>query len=90
MKIGILGSGIAGLGTAACIEKFMPGTPYTLLEQATKVEEVGAGIGLGDNGVQILTQLGLLPLLQKVGSPITKTQLRNKHNSVIKNLPIGK
>jgi 2-polyprenyl-6-methoxyphenol hydroxylase-like FAD-dependent oxidoreductase len=45
---------------------------------------------LGDNGAQIIEKLGLLPVLQKAGSHITKTQLRNKRNVLIKNLPIGK
>jgi 2-polyprenyl-6-methoxyphenol hydroxylase-like FAD-dependent oxidoreductase len=90
MKIGIIGSGIGGLATAVCLERLMPGTPYTLLEQAPQITEVGAGIGLGDNGVQILVKLGLLSYLQKIGSPITKTQLRDKNNTLIKNLPIGK
>jgi 2-polyprenyl-6-methoxyphenol hydroxylase-like FAD-dependent oxidoreductase len=89
MKIGILGSGIGGLATAVCLEKFMPGATYTILEQAPEVKEVGAGIGLGDNGIQIIKKLGLFPLLQKAGSPITKTQIRDKHNTLIKNLPIG-
>jgi salicylate hydroxylase len=84
MKIGILGSGIGGLAAAISLQKLMPGVTYTILEQAPEVKEVGAGIGLGDNGVQILQKLGLFSQLQEVGNPITRSQIRNQHNHQIK------
>jgi 2-polyprenyl-6-methoxyphenol hydroxylase-like FAD-dependent oxidoreductase len=49
----VVAIGIGGLATALSLQALWPGEVYTILEQAPKVKEVRAGIGMGDNGVQI-------------------------------------
>jgi len=53
----IAGAGIAGLTLANYLEQ--AGIPYQLLEQADKLQVVGAGIMLQNNGLAILEDLGL-------------------------------
>ena len=57
MKVVIIGAGIGGAALALSLEQL--GVEYVLLEQAHKFQEVGAGIQLSPNGVQILERLGL-------------------------------
>ncbi|MFK7915022.1 MAG: FAD-dependent monooxygenase [Pseudomonadales bacterium] len=57
MKVIIIGAGIGGSALATALEQ--QGLDYQLLEQAAEFKEVGAGIQLSPNGVQILERLGL-------------------------------
>lgn len=57
MKVLIIGAGIGGSALATALEQ--QGVDYQLLEQAAAFREVGAGIQLSPNGVQILERLGL-------------------------------
>ena len=53
----VAGAGIAGLTSALALVR--GGFRVTVLEQATKLEEAGAGIQLGPNAVRVLIALGL-------------------------------
>jgi salicylate hydroxylase len=53
----VAGAGIAGLTTALALAR--AGLRTTLLEQAGKLEETGAGIQLGPNASRVLIALGL-------------------------------
>jgi salicylate hydroxylase len=53
----VAGAGIAGLTTALALSR--AGLRATLLEQAAKLEETGAGIQLGPNAARVLIALGL-------------------------------
>jgi salicylate hydroxylase len=53
----VAGAGIAGLTTALALAR--AGLRTTLLEQAAKLEETGAGIQLGPNATRVLIALGL-------------------------------
>lgn len=57
MKVIIIGAGIGGCTLALALSKL--GIEFTLLEQASAFEEVGAGIQISPNGVRILERLGL-------------------------------
>ncbi len=57
MKILIVGAGIGGSALALALEQH--GLDYELVEQAAAFAEVGAGIQLSPNGVQILERFGL-------------------------------
>jgi len=57
LKVIIIGAGIGGSALALAFKKL--GIDYTLLEQASAFEEVGAGIQLSPNGVRVLHTLGL-------------------------------
>jgi len=69
-KFLIAGAGIAGLSTAIALTQ--SGHQVTVLEQASELSEVGAGIQLGPNAMRILTSWGLLQaILDKGCEPMT-------------------
>jgi len=56
-KIIVVGAGIGGLSAALCLRR--QGAEVTVLEQAEKISEVGAGLQISPNGVAVLRALGL-------------------------------
>jgi salicylate hydroxylase len=57
LKIAIIGAGIGGLAAAVALRQ--RGIEVALYERAQKLEEVGAGLQLGPNGVKVFRALGL-------------------------------
>lgn len=57
LRVAIIGAGIGGLAAACALRQ--RGLEVALYERATKVEEVGAGLQIGPNGVRVLRALGL-------------------------------
>jgi len=68
----IAGAGIAGLTAALALTRI--GLRVTLLEQAAKLEETGAGIQVGPNAARVLIALGLRERL--ASSVITPQAIR--------------
>ena len=64
-KVLIAGAGLGGLTAAACLMK--RGFQVRILEQASKLGEVGAGIQQSANSVKVLYDLGLRGALEQVG-----------------------
>lgn len=62
----VIGGGIAGMATAAVLGRL--GTSVTVLEQASELAEVGAGLQISPNGLCVLRALGLEPELIKRGA----------------------
>lgn len=60
--VAIVGAGIAGLTTALCLAR--KGIASHILEQAERLEEVGAGLQISPNASGILAMLGLLPSIE--------------------------
>ncbi|MCL7763285.1 FAD-dependent monooxygenase [Polaribacter sp. Z014] len=58
MKYTIIGAGIGGLTTALAFEQ--KGIEYQIFEKAPVLNEVGAGIWLAPNALQVLESLGVL------------------------------
>lgn len=61
--VAIVGAGIAGLTAALCLAR--KGISSHLIEQAERLEEVGAGLQLSPNATRVLSALGLLPALER-------------------------
>ena len=57
LKVIIIGAGIGGLAAACALRQ--RGIEVALYERSQKLEEVGAGLQIGPNGVKVLRALGL-------------------------------
>jgi salicylate hydroxylase len=57
LNIAIAGAGIAGLTASLCLAKH--GFPSTVFEHADSFHEIGAGIQLSPNAMQVLSRIGL-------------------------------
>lgn len=62
LRITIIGSGIAGLCSAIALQK-QPNVDVQLFERAPQLQEVGASIALGPNGMRTLERLGVVEAL---------------------------
>ena len=64
MNICIIGAGLGGLSAALAL--LQKGFRVTVLEQASALGEIGAGVQLGPNAVGVLYRLGLQTALEQV------------------------
>lgn len=67
-RIAIIGAGTAGLATATLLGR--QGHDVTLIERASALTPVGAGILLQPSGVGVLADMGCLPHMQDYGQRI--------------------
>ncbi|KAF2703808.1 FAD/NAD(P)-binding domain-containing protein [Pleomassaria siparia CBS 279.74] len=75
LKVAIVGAGIAGL-TAGIALKNHPGIDVQIYERASKLQEIGASIALGPNGLRTLDRLGIQNALdESIAFRNTKTRL---------------
>ncbi|KAF2789825.1 salicylate 1-monooxygenase [Melanomma pulvis-pyrius CBS 109.77] len=75
LQVAIVGGGIAGL-TAAIALKSHAGIDVQIYERASKLQEIGASIALGPNGLRTLDQLGIQNALdESIAFRNTKTRL---------------
>lgn len=63
MRVAIAGGGIGGLTAALCLHK--AGIEPVVIERAPELGEVGAGLQLSPNAMQVLGHLGLEPALRR-------------------------
>ena len=73
MKYSIIGAGIGGLTTALAFEK--SGIDYHIFEKASELSEVGAGIWLAPNALQVLECLEVLDDIKARGNSIDRITL---------------
>src|SRR5260221_13823310 len=69
LHVSIIGGGIGGLATASALQR--QGIQVTLFERNPELREIGAGLTLWANGVQMLRHLGLADALAVVSAPLT-------------------
>ncbi len=67
LKIAIVGAGYAGAATAKALS--LLGADVTVYEQASRIREVGAGIGLRPATMHRFRQWGIFDAIAKVSSP---------------------
>jgi salicylate hydroxylase len=63
LRVVIVGAGIGGLAAATALRQ--RGFEVALFERADKLEEVGAGLQIGPNGVRVMRALGLGDALRR-------------------------
>jgi salicylate hydroxylase len=84
----VVGAGIGGLATALACHK--AGIAVTLLEQASALKEIGAGIQISSNGTRVLGELGLLDAVDAVGvRPVSFRVSAFESGEVITDFPLG-
>ncbi|PQJ71999.1 FAD-dependent monooxygenase [Polaribacter butkevichii] len=81
MKYTIIGAGIGGLTTALAFEK--AGIEYKIFEKAPSLNEVGAGIWLAPNALQVLDSLGVLEEVIANGNAIDRITIGKQDLSPI-------
>lgn len=76
--ITVIGAGIAGLAVALALAR--AGHPVRVLEQASGLSEVGAGLQISPNGAAVLRALGLGDALERIAQPTEAVELRRAHS----------
>ncbi len=69
LHVSIIGGGIGGLATASALQR--QGIGVTVFERNPELREIGAGLTLWANGVQVLRSLGLGDALAAVSARLT-------------------
>ena len=69
LHVSIIGGGIGGLAAASTLQR--QGIEVTVFERNPELREIGAGLTLWANGVQVLQQLGLADALTAVSARLT-------------------
>jgi 2-polyprenyl-6-methoxyphenol hydroxylase-like FAD-dependent oxidoreductase len=77
----IVGGGIGGLTTAVALRQ--RGLTPRVYEAAPELREVGAGIWVPPNAMQVLARLGLADAVAREGSPIRTAELRDAKAGVL-------
>ena len=67
--VSIIGGGIGGLAAASALQR--QGIQVTVFERNPELREIGAGLTLWANGVQVLRHLGLADALAQISTPLT-------------------
>jgi salicylate hydroxylase len=75
LPVTVVGAGVAGLAIAAAMAQ--RGARVTVLEQASTIAEVGAGLQISPNGAAVLAALGLGDRLRAAGLISQAVELRD-------------
>ena len=81
MKATIIGGGITGLATALAFEKM--GIDYCLYEKAPELNEVGAGIWVSTNAMQVLNWMGIANEIIENGQSLQQIEIIDQRFRVI-------
>ena len=88
MKALIIGGGIGGLCSALCL--LAKGWRVKVIEQAPVISEIGAGIQLSPNAIQVMQALGLGDAIKAVAFRPVASQMRDGiSGKVIMSSPMG-
>lgn len=86
MKVCVIGGGIGGLAVALCLQQ--RGARLTVLEQATELSEVGAGLQISANGMAVLRAMGVAGDPPEMAQKTLGTILRDyRRGRVISRVP---
>lgn len=88
MKIGIVGAGIGGLTLAALLRG--KGHDVYVFEKKKRIEEVGAGLGIGDNVLQKLGNHDLAKGLKNEGQLLETMRVSDDKGQVLSDVTFSK
>jgi len=83
----IIGGGIGGLTTAIALQQ--RGIDVQVYEQAPDIREVGTGLMMATNAMQVLSWLGLAELIRQTGWPLQKGFVTKPDGTPIQTVDIG-
>lgn len=86
MKITIIGAGIGGLTTAIALQQ--KGFEVELFEAAPEIREVGAGISLAFNAMQVYDRLGLAEQIVQAGHRVNQMTIADDKLRPISTIPL--
>ena len=75
LRVALVGAGLGGLTAAVALNRH--GFEVHIFEQAGKLRELGAGIGLSPNPLKVLRALGLEEEMKRYGTAIEAITMRN-------------
>ncbi|MCB1739454.1 MAG: FAD-dependent monooxygenase [Gammaproteobacteria bacterium] len=78
LRVIVAGAGLGGLTLALCLAR--AGFAVQVLEQASALGEVGAGVQISANGARVLHLLGLAPALDAVAFRPERGEMRHWHS----------
>ncbi|MDT0884938.1 FAD-dependent monooxygenase [Staphylococcus pseudintermedius] len=87
MKIGIVGAGIGGLTAAIMLRA--QGHDISIYEKQDTISEVGAGIGIGDNVIQMLGEHDLAKGIKNAGQVLTTMRIFDEQGHILNTLPLS-
>lgn len=83
----IVGAGVGGLSLALALHE--RGIACRIIEAASHLEEIGAGINLQPHAVEVLDALGLGAYLSASAAPIAELRFFSRHGQLIHSQPRG-
>lgn len=86
-EIAIVGAGIGGLTTALALRQ--RGMDPVVYEGAPELEEVGAGIWMPPNAMEIFRRLGVAEAVEERGSPVHRAEVRQRRGGLLKSIRLG-
>ncbi len=87
MNIDIIGAGIGGLTTAIALEQ--KGIKTRIFEQTKQIKEVGAGIILANNAMQVYEKLGLRKIIEENGNPISSMNITKSNLKLLSKIDLS-
>jgi len=87
-KIAIIGGGIGGLTMGLTLKR--NNQKFKLFEKSNKFKEVGAGIGIASNALEIFDKLNIGNKLRRKGHLLKRTILATEKLKVLKTIPFPK
>ncbi|HEY1363991.1 MAG TPA: FAD-dependent monooxygenase, partial [Xanthobacteraceae bacterium] len=84
----IAGGGIGGLGTAMMLAS--RGWSVRLHERSPEIREIGAGIYIKNNAIEVLEELGIFARLRPQGLGLERSQVLDRDGRIMQDRELGK
>ena len=86
MIVSIIGAGIGGLSLGIALKQ--QGIGVKIYEAASEFKQVGAGIILGCNAMQVYRKLGIMETLMEKGNPIHRLSITNHELNTLSSISL--
>jgi 2-polyprenyl-6-methoxyphenol hydroxylase-like FAD-dependent oxidoreductase len=87
-KIAIIGGGIGGLTTAIALQQ--KGYNVKVYEAAPEIREVGAGLWVASNAMNILNRLGIADAVKQAGNTLKSSALADHKGNILTKIDFNK